>query len=77
MRTLYQNGVVYTGSLPLAESFVVEDGLFLFASVSAEAAQIAGPEAAVVDLEGRFVCSGFNDSHMHLLSLGGALASAQ
>lgn len=76
MRTVYKNGVVYTGALPLAESFVVEDGTFLFAGTNAEAAKAAGPNADVVDLKGRFVCAGFNDSHMHLLSLGSALAAA-
>ena len=31
MRTLYENGRVYTGQLPLTEAFVVEDGRFVFA----------------------------------------------
>lgn len=77
MRTVYKNGVVYTGSLPLAESFIVEDGVFLFAGSNEEAARAAGDGADVVDLKGRFVCAGFNDSHMHLLSLGSALAAAE
>lgn len=76
MKTVYTNGVVYTGALPLAESFVVEDGNFLFAGSNGQALAAAGPEAAVVDLEGHFVCSGFNDSHMHLLSLGSVMAAA-
>ena len=29
------------------------------------------------NLEGRFVCSGFNDSHMHLLGYGNSLCSAR
>ena len=77
MRTVYQNGVVYTGQLPLVSSFVVEDGVFLFAGSNEEARSLAGTEAQLVDLDGKFVCSGFNDSHMHLLSLGSVLASAE
>ena len=76
MKTLYYNGAVYTGALPLVQAFVVEDGLFTFAGSDAEAAAFAGPEAERVDLAGRFVCYGFTDSHMHLLSLGSALAAA-
>ena len=76
MKSVYTNGVVYTGALPLVESFAVEDGTFLFAGSNEEALKAAGPEAAVVDLCGNFVCSGFNDSHMHLLSLGSVTAAA-
>ncbi len=77
MKTVYINGAVYTGSLPLVESFVVEDGRFLYAGSNAEALALAGAEAEQVDLEGHFVCYGFTDSHMHLLSLGSALAAAE
>lgn len=35
MKTIYKNGAVYTGKLPLVEAFAVEDGKF----VSPEAAQ--------------------------------------
>lgn len=76
MRTIYHNGVVYTGSLPLAEAFAVEGDSFLFAGSSAEALAMAESGSQVIDLEGRFVCSGFNDSHMHLLNYGSALQTA-
>ena len=72
MRTLYRNGLVYTGSLPLAEAFAVEDDRFVF--VGAEADAPACDET--VDLAGGFVCAGFNDSHMHLLNFGQSLAMA-
>ena len=76
MRTLYENGRVYTGQLPLTEAFVVEDGRFVFAGGVEQARLAAGPDAQVVDLEGAFVCAGFNDSHMHLLNYGYALQVA-
>ena len=70
MRTVYYNGKMYTGQLPLAEAFVVEEGKFLFAGSSAEALAFEGEK---IDLDGKFVCTGFNDSHMHLLNYGQAL----
>ncbi len=77
MRSIYHNGAVYTGELPLAEAFVVEDGEFIFAGSSREALAMAEENTELVDLEGRFVCSGFNDSHMHLLNYGRTLRTAQ
>ena len=74
MKTVYCNGSVYTGSLPLAEAFGVEDGSFFFVGTNAEArAQHAD---ALVDLHGAFVCAGFIDSHMHLLNYGQTLTAA-
>ena len=74
MKTLYYNAAVYTGELPLQEAFAVEDGRFVFAGSSAEGLAAGADE--IVDLGGRFVCAGFNDSHMHMLNFGQALASA-
>ena len=72
MRTVYYNGIVYTGELPLQQAFCVEDGLFIFAG-----SNDAAPQADLrIDLEGKFVCAGFNDSHMHLLNYGQALSLA-
>lgn len=31
MKTVYYNGTVYTGALPLVQAFVEEDGRFVFA----------------------------------------------
>ena len=74
MKTAYYQGKVYTGSLPLQEAFIVEEGKFLCVGSNEE---ILAMEADVrVDLKGRFVCAGFNDSHMHLLNLGQALSVA-
>lgn len=76
MRTIYYGGSVYTGSLPLAEAFAVEDGRFIFAGTDREARALAEKGGETVDLNGRFVCVGFNDSHMHLLNYGYALQVA-
>lgn len=74
MKTAYINGCVYTGQLPLTQSFLVEDGNFSAVGSNAEILA-CGPDHTV-DLEGNFVCAGFNDSHMHLLNLGQALSVA-
>ena len=77
MKTIYKNGTVYTGKLPLVEAFAVENGTFVFAGSNCEADALTEAEDKVVDLGGKFVCSGFNDSHMHLLNYGGSLLKAQ
>ena len=75
MRTLYHHGIVYTGALPLQQAFLVEDGRF--AAVGSDEALEKLEADARVDLGGRFVCAGFNDSHMHLLGYGHYLSMAQ
>ncbi|MCD8220650.1 MAG: amidohydrolase [Clostridiales bacterium] len=77
MKTVYINGIVYTGSLPLVEAFAVEEGRFVFSGSNDEAEALVSSGDEICDLEGHFVCSGFNDSHMHLLALGNALSAAQ
>lgn len=76
MKTIYYGGQVYTGELPLVEAFVVEDGRFRFTGSNADALAMAGSGDTLFDLHGRFVCCGFNDSHMHLLNYGQSLMSA-
>ncbi len=73
MRKIYTGGRVFTGALPLAEAFIVEDGRFLAAGTDAEMLALRREGDAVVSLAGRFVCPGFNVSHMHLLSYGNTM----
>lgn len=76
MKQIYFNGKVYTGELPLCEAFVVEDGRFKYVGDSETAKALMESEDELVDLEGRFVCSGFIDSHMHVLGFGKTLGEA-
>ena len=76
MRTIYYNGAVYTGESELAQAFAEEDGRFIFVGGNEEALALKEQGTRLVDLKGRFVCSGFNDSHMHLLGFGNALSVA-
>ncbi len=77
MRTIYHNGQVFTGSLPLVQAFIVEDGRFTAVGSNEEILAQCTLGDTVVDLEGHFVSAGFNDSHMHLLNFGQSLRMAQ
>jgi len=74
MKTAYFNGLVYTGEMPLQQAFLVDNDRF--AAVGSDAEILAMNTDRQVDLQGNFVCAGFNDSHMHLLNLGQALTVA-
>lgn len=76
MKTIYWNGTVYTGELPLCQAFVAEHGRFIYAGTNEGAMALKTSEDVVRDLNGSFVCAGFNDSHMHLLNYGNALGMA-
>ena len=77
MKTAYYNARVYTGALPLRGAFTVENGFFTQVGGNEEILSALSPADARVDLGGRFVCAGFNDSHMHLLGFGSTLRGAQ
>ncbi|MBR6811973.1 MAG: amidohydrolase [Oscillospiraceae bacterium] len=77
MKTVYYNGAVYTGELPLKEAFAVSDDKFVFAGSSEEALSLLCEGDEKIDLEGKFVCPGFIDSHMHILNYGLALSCAR
>ena len=74
MKTAYYNGSIYTGTLPLQTAFLVEDSHFIATGSDAEILALGAD--VKVDLQNHFVCSGFNDSHIHLLNLGQALSIA-
>ena len=74
MKTIYYNGQVYTGQLPLQQAFAVEDGIFT--SIGTDSELLSGEKENTVNLNGAFVCPGFNDSHMHLLNFGQTLTIA-
>ncbi|MBQ4093569.1 MAG: amidohydrolase [Oscillospiraceae bacterium] len=77
MKTVFYGGRVYTGSFPLQQAFVVENGVFTFVGSSQEALGMFAEGDEKVPLGGAFVCAGFNDSHMHVMNYGQALQNAQ
>ena len=76
MKTAYYNGVIYTG-IGFAEAFIVEDGVFVCAGDNETIRKQIEKDDNSVDLQGHFVCAGFNDSHMHLLGYGSYLQRAR
>lgn len=76
MFTRFENACVYQGNGCFCDSFVIKEDCFVMTGTEVET-NTAYPSAATIDLGGQFVCAGFNDSHMHLLSLGSMLGMAQ
>ena len=76
MRVVFYNGNVYTGELPLVSAFIVEDGRFTDVGSDEAILKTAEPGDNLINLNGDFVCAGFNDSHMHLLNFGLTLSYA-
>ena len=76
MKTLYYNGTVYDGD-ELTEAFIVENGRFVYCGSLEEGLKLLDETDERHDLQGRFVCAGFNDSHMHLLNYGQFLSLAR
>ncbi|MBQ4253975.1 MAG: amidohydrolase family protein, partial [Erysipelotrichaceae bacterium] len=66
MKTLFFNGNIYTGNT-FAKAFLVENGRFR--EVYTETPELNDFDEKV-DLQGKYVYPGFNDSHMHLLNFG-------
>ena len=77
MKHIFYNGQVYTGEEMLQTAFLVEDGLFRAVGKDGEILALADADTVRTNLRGRFVCPGFNDSHMHLLNYGQTLKAAR
>lgn len=67
------NGRIHTldPAMPVAEGVYIEDGVIRQVGTSDQISALC-PDAE--DLKGRTVIPGFNDSHLHLLSYGGAVS---
>lgn len=63
------NGRIWTGTprQPWAEAVAVRGGNIFAVGSSAEIKMYAGASTRIIDLEGRFACPGFIDSHTHFL----------
>ena len=53
MRTVFHNGAVYTGELPLSQAFAVENGRFTSVGSDADLLASASEGDELVDLGGR------------------------
>jgi predicted amidohydrolase YtcJ len=73
------NGRIWTENpkQPESEAIAIEGNRILALGPSASIRKVAGPGCQVIDLGGRRVVPGFNDSHVHFLAGGDSLISVQ
>jgi len=66
--TVLHNGKVVTvdEDFSIAEAVAIQDGRFVAVGSNEEILLLAGAETEKIDLEGKTVLPGFNDSHLHL-----------
>ena len=69
---ILQNAAIYTmdDARSWADAVAVGGGKILYVGTVAGAQKLKGPESKVIDLSGRMVLPGFQDSHVHLISGG-------
>ena len=71
MTKLYINGKFYINQGIFAQAVLVENGRFVAVGTTEEViAAASDSENKIIDLGGRTVLPGFNDSHMHLYGVG-------
>ena len=66
------NGKIYTvnENQPYAEALVIEGNMIKYVGSESGAQKYITSETEVIDLDGKLVLPGFNDSHLHFLSGG-------
>lgn len=69
------NGNVHTmdDSVPYAEGIAARNGRIIAVGSSGDVLRFKTDESEIIDLGGRMVVPGFNDTHMHLLNFGASL----
>ncbi|WP_193165616.1 amidohydrolase [Microbulbifer hainanensis] len=69
---ILHNGRIHTvdPELPEVSAVAVSDGRFVAVGDDSEVMQMRGPHTRVIDLRGRTVIPGLNDSHLHLIRGG-------
>jgi predicted amidohydrolase YtcJ len=69
---ILHNGRLHTvdRAKPTASAVAIKDGKFVAVGTDAEAMALRGSATQVIDLRGRTVIPGLNDSHLHLIRGG-------
>src|ERR1700752_5409940 len=69
------NGKVWTENpaQPTAQAVALDGSKILAVGDNAAIRKLAGPSTRIIDLGGRLLLPGFNDSHVHFLIGGGSL----
>jgi predicted amidohydrolase YtcJ len=72
LKTAFINGKIYTlnPQQPIAETVVVVDNKILFVGSNQEAEKFIDASTKVINLNGKLMLPGFNDSHLHFTSGG-------
>src|SRR5215469_5344688 len=73
------NGKVWTENpaQPVAQAVAVDGSTILAVGDNAAIRKFAGPDTKIIDLGGRLVVPGFNDSHVHFMMGGESLVTVQ
>lgn len=66
MGTLYWSGKIYCERDHFAQAVYVEKGIIKYVGTMDDATQYKEKATRIVDLQGRLMLPGFNDSHLHL-----------
>ncbi|NHJ47621.1 MAG: amidohydrolase [Asgard group archaeon] len=68
---ILHNGYIKTidSNNPIVEAIVIKDGMIVDTGSSKEIIKKYSKYKKVIDLKGKFVCPGFNDTHTHILSM--------
>ena len=66
----FVNGVIHTLEGDIVEAVAISGDKFATAGSNSEIKELCSSETQIVDLEGKYVFPGFNDSHMHLVLFG-------
>ena len=69
---IIHNGKIVTvdKDFSIAEAAAVKDGKFMQVGTESSVLESAGPDTMVVDLGGKTVLPGFNDTHSHMTTMG-------
>ncbi|MCC5912032.1 MAG: amidohydrolase [Clostridiaceae bacterium] len=78
MDLILTNGNITTmdADYPKVEAIAVKDGKFAMVGGKEEVLSFKTSDTTIIDLEGKMLLPGFNDSHMHLLNYGYSLQKA-
>ena len=73
------NGKIVTvdEEFSIAEAVAIKDGRFIAVGSNEEIEQLVGPKTKVINLKGRTVLPGLNDTHLHTAMVGLVLAHTQ
>ena len=75
-KRIFYNGKIYVEKGTFAEAVFVEDGVIRAVGNEKDMREFSGSDVDEVNLEGKTVIPGLNDSHMHLLMVGMLLSTA-